>query len=249
MNWRRKFAKNWGQWGMKCNIWDYEKRALPDILSFIVDNRGKTVPTTNSGHILIATNCVRNENLFPSYDKVRFLSEETYQHWFRAHPMPGDILFVCKGTPGRVCMVPDPVDFCIAQDMVALRVNDDIVYNKYLLAVLRSARIQKQIEQTSVGDVIPHFKKSFFDQLLIPIPPFEIQRVIGDYYFAFSEKIELNKKINNHLAPHLCEAQIAAAKRRGQIPQPDGCLHTDGKVSARGANEENAEQFSSLQAA
>lgn len=184
---------------MKCNIWDYEKRALPDILSFIVDNRGKTVPTTNSGHILIATNCVRNENLFPSYDKVRFLSEETYQHWFRAHPMPGDILFVCKGTPGRVCMVPDPVDFCIAQDMVALRVNDDIVYNKYLLAVLRSARIQKQIEQTSVGDVIPHFKKSFFDQLLIPIPPFEIQRVIGDYYFAFSEKIELNKKINNHL--------------------------------------------------
>ena len=47
------------------------------------------------------------------------------------------------------------------------------------------------------------------------------------------EKIELNNKINNHLAPHLRKAQIAAGKRRGQIPQPDGCLHTDGKVSRK----------------
>ena len=96
-------------------------------------------------------------------------------------------------------MVPDPIDFCIAQDMVALRANEAIVYNKYLLAVLRSARIQKQIEQTSVGDVIPHFKKSFFNQLLIPIPPMQIQRIIGDYYFVFSEKVEINNKINDNL--------------------------------------------------
>lgn len=96
-------------------------------------------------------------------------------------------------------MVPDPIDFCIAQDMVALRANPQIVYNKYLLAVLRSNRIQKQIEQTSVGDVIPHFKKSFFDQILIPIPPMKIQRIVGDYYFAFSNKVELNKRINENL--------------------------------------------------
>ena len=184
---------------MKFDIWSFEKRPLPEILSFVVDNRGKTVPTAENGHILIATNCIRNENLYPSYEKVRYLSEKTYRNWFRAHPKPGDILFVCKGTPGRVCMVPDPVDFCIAQDMVALRANEAIVYNRYLLTVLRSARIQKQIEQTSVGDVIPHFKKSFFEQILIPIPPMQIQRIIGDYYFAFSKKIEINKKINDNL--------------------------------------------------
>ena len=184
---------------MKFNIWNFPKKPLPDVLSFVVDNRGKTVPTAKSGHILIATNCVRNENLYPSYEKVRYLSEDTYQNWFRAHPVPGDILFVCKGTPGRTCMVPDPIDFCIAQDMVALRANPQIIYNKYLLTVLRSKRIQKQIEQTSVGDVIPHFKKSFFDQILIPVPPMHIQQIIGDFYFAFSNKVELNKRINNNL--------------------------------------------------
>ena len=185
---------------MKFDIWnDYPKMSLPDVLLFIVDNRGKTVPTTEEGHILIATNCVKNENLYPSYEKIRFLSEETYQNWFRAHPLPGDILFVCKGTPGRCCLVPDPVDFCIAQDMVAIRANPDIIYNYYLLTVLRSRNIQLQIANTSVGDVIPHFKKSFFDRIMIPVPPIAIQKVIGDYYMAFSNKIELNQKINENL--------------------------------------------------
>lgn len=184
---------------MKFNIWEYEKKPLTDVLSFIVDNRGKSVPTVENGYKLIATNCIRNENLYPSYEKIRYLSEDVYQNWFRAHPLPGDIIFVCKGTPGRVCMVPDPIDFCIAQDMVALRVNKKIVYNKYLLVVLRSERIQKQIEQTSVGDVIPHFKKSFFDQILIPVPPMNIQKIVGNYYFSFSNKIECNNQINKNL--------------------------------------------------
>ena len=96
-------------------------------------------------------------------------------------------------------MVPDPIEFCIAQDMIALRANDKKIYNKYLFAVLRSERIQKQIYNTNVGDVIPHFKKQFLDQLLIPIPPREIQEFIGNLYYQLSYKIELNKQINDNL--------------------------------------------------
>lgn len=185
---------------MKFDIWkECPKVPLPSVLLTVVDNRGKTVPTAPSGHKLIATNCVRNENLYPVYEKIRYLSEETYRTWFRAHPEPGDIIFVCKGTPGKVCLVPDPIDFCIAQDMVALRADPKIVYNKYLLAVLRSFQIQEQILSTSVGDVIPHFKKSFFDQIMIPIPNMDIQKSIGDFYYTISEKTELNKKINDNL--------------------------------------------------
>ena len=88
---------------------------LTDLLEFIVDNRGKTVPTSRTGIALIATNCIRNEYLYPLYEKIRFVSDDTYKTWFRSHPQPGDIIFVNKGTPGRTALVPDPVDFCIAQ--------------------------------------------------------------------------------------------------------------------------------------
>ena len=185
---------------MRFNLWeDCNRVPLTELLSFIVDNRGKTVPTAPSGHKLIATNCVTNNTLFPVYEKIRYLSEETYQTWFRAHPIPGDILFVNKGTPGRVCLVPDPVDFCIAQDMIALRADESKIYPKYLFTVLRSREIQQQIYNTNVGDVIPHFKKQFLNQLLIPIPERSIQESIGDLYYVLSLKAERNKKINDNL--------------------------------------------------
>lgn len=186
---------------MSYNLWtDCNRVPITELLSFIVDNRGKSAPTAPCGHKLIATNCVTNNTLFPVYEKIRYISDEIYNTWFRSHPLPGDILFVNKGTPGRVCMVPDPVDFCIAQDMIALRADDDKIYNKYLFAVLRSREIQQQIYNTNVGDVIPHFKKQFLDQLLIPVPERSMQEAIGDLYYTLSFKTELNKKINDNLA-------------------------------------------------
>ena len=189
---------------MRFDIWnDYPQTPLPELLDFIVDNRGKTVPTVPKEEacdvVLIATNCIRNENLYPVYEKVRYISEPTYQKWFRAHPISGDIVFVNKGTPGRVCLCPEIIDFCIAQDMMAFRVNSEKLYNKYLLAVLRSRIVQEQIRITSVGDTIPHFKKEFLKELLIPTPPMVIQRIIGDYYFTLSQKIALNTTINENL--------------------------------------------------
>lgn len=182
------------------NIWkDCERVPITNLLKFVVDNRGKTVPTAESGHILIATNCVKNDSLYPKYEKIRYLSQDTYDNFFRAHPIPGDILFVNKGTPGRVCLVPDPIDFCIAQDMIALRANEKLIDNHYLLAVLRSSEIQRHIYNTSVGDVIPHFKKQFLDTIRIPMPPYVYQKKIGDFFFLLSNKIELNNKINAQL--------------------------------------------------
>jgi len=164
-----------------------------------VDNRGRTCPTAAFGTPLIATNCVRNDFLYPVYEKVRYVDKTTYNNWFRGHPEPGDLLFVTKGTPGRVCLVPDPVDFCIAQDMVAIRADAKKVYPRYLFALLRSKAVQEEIEHLHVGTLIPHFKKGDFDKLLLPIPDRQIQEFIGDTYFDFSAKMQGNRRMNETL--------------------------------------------------
>lgn len=236
MNSKMKFVGNWGRLGMKFNIWeDCPKVPITELLSFIVDNRGKTVPTANDGWKLIATNCVTNNTLFPVYEKVRYFTQETYETWFRAHPMPGDILFVNKGTPGRVCMVPDPVDFCIAQDMIALRADDKKIYNKYLFAVLRSREIQQQIYNTNVGDVIPHFKKQFMDQLLIPVPDRKIQEKIGNLYYQLSYKVELNKKINENLEQQIESILLKTIDNANTQPVKLGdYLYIKGRIGWKG---------------
>lgn len=96
------------------------ERSLLDLLAKIVDNRGRSCPVADAGFPLIATNCLKHDHKYPMFENVRYVDSETYDHWFRGHPEPKDILFVCKGSPGHVAVVPDPVPFCIAQDMVAL---------------------------------------------------------------------------------------------------------------------------------
>jgi type I restriction enzyme, S subunit len=166
-----------------------------ELLSDIVDNRGRSCPTEDQGFMpLIATNCVSNNRLYPRYDTSRYVSRQTYDTWFRGHPQPGDLLFVCKGSPGRVCMVPAPVDFCIAQDMVAVRPDPARVYPRYLFAALRSPLVQARIAGMHVGTLIPHFKKGDFDKLLIPLPAEAVQVAIGDFYFNLSAKVEQNER-------------------------------------------------------
>lgn len=169
------------------------------LLGTVVDNRGRTCPTSDSGMPLIATNCILNDYLYPVFEKVRYVDDETYKTWFRGHPKPGDMIFVLKGTPGRVAWVPDPVGFCIAQDMVAIRADSSKIYPRYLFAALRSDIIQQEIEGLHVGSLIPHFKKGDFDDLKIPIPDSRCQKFIGDFYFSVSQKIDLLHRQNKTL--------------------------------------------------
>jgi len=181
-----------------------------DLLQAIVDNRGRTAPTAEHGIPLIATNCIKDASLYPVLEKVRYIDQETYGSWFRGHPEPGDILFVCKGSPGRVALVPDPVGFCVAQDMVAVRADPDRVYPPYLFAVLRSTLVRSRIDSMHVGTLIPHFKKGDFGKLMIPLVDEQQQRRIGDLYRDFSLKVESNRRAID-LAEALGDALFTAA--------------------------------------
>lgn len=98
-----------------------------------------------------------------------------------------------------MCLAPDPVDFCIAQDMVAIRADSKKIYPRFLFALLRSSSVQEQIERLHVGTLIPHFKKGDFDKLKLLVPDKATQRIIGDMYFRFSSKIEVNRRMNETL--------------------------------------------------
>lgn len=179
---------------------DFSTYSFFDLLEKIIDNRGKTCPTSDFGIPLIATNCVKNNTLYPVFEKVRYVDKETYQNWFRGHPEPGDMIFVTKGAPGSVCWTPNPVNFCIAQDMVAIRANKKLIDSKFLFALLRSQNTQARILNMHVGTMIPHFKKGDFKNLYFDIPrDIGLQARIGDIYLKFCEKIDLNHQINTTL--------------------------------------------------
>ena len=176
---------------------EWKEIPLSKTTRFIVDNRGRTAPTELTGIPLIATNCISNNNLYPIYENLRYVSSDTYETWFRSHPEPGDIILTLKGSQnGAVCLVPNPVDFVIAQDMVALRVDENVIDRLFLFAALRSPEVQVQIKNLDVSGVIPHLKKSDFDKLLLPYPDRKVQESIGQIYISLSNKIDLLHRQN-----------------------------------------------------
>lgn len=195
------------------DVWN--EKELKDILEFVVDNRGKTAPTSETGIPLIATNCIKNNNIFPTYEKIRYISEETYNNWFRSHPEPGDLIFVNKGTPGCVNLAPNPVDFCIAQDMIALRVNKNYVSNYYLFLFLRSEDIQNQIINSSVGTTIPHLKKTDLLSFKIIIPDNyklnKFNKMVESFFLKMNsnlKQIRTLETLRDTLLPKLMSGEI-----------------------------------------
>ena len=238
----------------------FKQYSFKELLSNIVDNRGKTCPTADQGLPLIATNCINNKSLYPVFEKVRYVNVETYKNWFRGHPKPEDIIFVCKGSPGRVAWVKDPVDFCIAQDMVSIRADRTKIDPKYLFALLRSDNVQQKISNMHVGSLIPHFKKGDFGNLYLDIPEdLEYQKMVGEIYFNFSMKIEQNNKINQTLesiAQALFKSWFIdfdpvrakiAAKQEGNDPELAAMCAISGK-SEEELKQMSKDDFAELQA-
>lgn len=85
------------------NIIDIPFIPITELLETIIDNRGKSCPTQETGFPLIATNCIKHSSIYPTFENIRYVSDEVLQTWFRAELKPRDILFVNKETPGRVC--------------------------------------------------------------------------------------------------------------------------------------------------
>ena len=152
------------------------------------------------------------------------------------------VLIGRKGTIGKVKYVEHP--FWTVDTLFYTIINTDIVHPKYLYYVMSLIDLNNYNE----GTTIPSLRTETLNRLEFDIPLIEEQEIVLSCLNPIDKKIKLNNVINNNLPTHPCNARIAAKQRR-QIPKTDECLHTDGKVSDRGGNEETAEQFSSLLAA
>ena len=218
-------------------------------LSEIMDLIGGGTPKTSkpeywNGEIpWLSVKDFNNENRYV-YKTEKTITELGLENSSTKMLSKGDIIISARGTVGEIATIPYPMAF--NQSCYGLRAKKEIVNADFLYYLIKhNVYVLKKNTHGSVFDTIT---RDTFDSIEVNIPEMSEQRKIASLLAEIDEKIELNTNINNNLPPHLCVARIATKQRR-QTPQTDGCLHTDGKVSVRGDNEETAEQFSSLLAA
>ena len=94
-----------------------------------------------------------------------------------------DILMVqCGNTTGKTALVPKCFeDYTFGSFLFVIRGKSEIINQHYLFAILSNRLIQEQIRHTwNIVTVRPNTSKPNVENLLIPVPPFEIQTQIAE---------------------------------------------------------------------
>ena len=178
---------------------EWKTYKLGDLIECIIDNRGKSAPISISNYQpIIEINALGQREV--NYDVIRkYVSKETYDTWFRAgHPKIGDILFSTVGTIGLTSLMTQDVG-CIAQNIIALRVNDKLLNNQYLYYFLNNKTTKINLNNLNIGGVQPSIKLPHLLNMPISLPPLAEQKRIADILSAIDDKIELNRRINANL--------------------------------------------------
>jgi len=182
----------------------WQRVKLRDVIEKVIDNRGKTPPLSKSGHELIETFQMSINNKYPDLtnkDKQKYVSEEIYNTWFRSgHPKEGDILFSTVGASiPQWCFVPKNSEYCIAQNLIALRPDKNKVLPEYLKSYFNQKKFIQEVKGIIIGAAQPSIKVPHLLSLEIALLSLNDQELITAILSAFDDKIELNNKISRTL--------------------------------------------------
>jgi type I restriction enzyme S subunit len=133
---------------------------LSEIISKVVDNRGKTPPITEGakeGIPLIEVNALINSPIVVQQHLAKkFVDEETYENWFRkGHPIKGDVLFSTVGSIGEIA-ISFGEKICIAQNIIALRSNFSGSFLYFTLKSIRQNLLSLDISSVQPSIKVPH---------------------------------------------------------------------------------------------
>lgn len=137
---------------------EWEVKKLEKVISFVVDNRGKTPPLSKEGKPLIEVNTIYRQGKSPNYNLVtKYVNQLTYENWFRdGHPKKGDILVVTVGSAGVSSYVKEEKG-CIAQNIISLRI-DKNYSSEYVYYYTLTRSFQDQVKSVLMGAVQPSLK-------------------------------------------------------------------------------------------
>ncbi|SFH90340.1 restriction endonuclease subunit S [Pisciglobus halotolerans] len=173
---------------------DWEQRRLGDFVIKAVDNRGKTPPTQEFGRypLLEVASLGRAS---PDYTKVtKYVDEETYNGWFRAHIKKDDILFSTVGNTGLVTLMDDYAGATIAQNIVAFRAIEGN-NPQFLVQMFQLPENLKRAKRIEMGAVQPSIKVSQLIHVSYLLPNSEQeQEKIGNFLNFIENTITLHQR-------------------------------------------------------
>ncbi|EDM6666848.1 restriction endonuclease subunit S [Salmonella enterica subsp. enterica serovar Kentucky] len=196
--------------------WLYVK--LQSIATKITDGEHKTPKRGPAGQLLISARNIQDGYL--KLSDVDYVGDAEFQKLRnRCDPDSGDVLISCSGSIGRVCLVDENSKYVMVRSVALIKLMQDFVINKYMMYLLQSPLLQKEIEENSKSTAQANLFLGPIKNLGIPLPPVPEQAEIVrrvEQLFAYADTIE--KQVNSALTRVNSLTQSILAKAfRGEL--------------------------------
>lgn len=180
------------------------KLPLSDLLELIIDHRGKTpnkqgfddffpvgVPVLSAKHV--------KTDVLVDVDSMRYASPEMYKKWMAVEVQEGDIILTSEAPMGEVFYIKDDQKYVLGQRVFGLRPNRELINPKYLAAWLASSEGQRQLIARASGSTVQGIRQSELLKIEVNLPSAEEQARIANIRFSITDKVNLNRRINQTL--------------------------------------------------
>ena len=183
------------QIGTFCDEWRVS--TLQEACELVTDGTHDSPKETKEGFPLVTGKCIKGGTL--NVSAAYLISEEDHNNVIsRSQALKGDLLFANIGNSiGEVCQIKEEVDISIKN--LALFKPSERLDGTFLLAYLRSRKVQTFIKNTTLGSAQPFIGLGSLRAFPVPLPPPAEQKAIAHVLGTLDDKIELNQKINQTL--------------------------------------------------
>jgi len=130
------------------------------------------------------------------------VSEEDFAKWTRrVTPKPGDVVFSYETKLGEAAIIPEGLRCCLGRRMGLMRPDPQKLDSRFLLYYYLGPEFQDVIrERTIHGSTVERIALIEFPKFPLRIPALPEQKAISGVLGALDDKIEVNRKLNHHLA-------------------------------------------------
>lgn len=176
------------------------KRGLLENFTKIIDFRGRTpkklgMDWSANGYPALSALNVKDGYIDFSQD-VHFGSPELYEKWMVGNELHrGQVIFTTEAPMGNVAQIPDERKYILSQRTIAFEVNPALLTEDFLATLLRSPKVQKDLQALSSGGTAKGVSQRSMEMVDVVLPAnIEEQKKIGDFFHRLDLYISLQKE-------------------------------------------------------
>lgn len=163
----------------------WEEHKLGELITRLVDYRGKTPKKTSEGVKLLTAKVIKGGRILDNIEHEYIAEEDYVETMRRGIPQVNDIIVTTEAPLGEVAIITSDERIALAQRIILFTPDTDKVNPRFIYYSFFTTRIQERLYAKATGTTVPGISNPSLKSIKFPIPPLQIQErvaaILGRY--------------------------------------------------------------------